>query len=220
MHGAAWVTVNVWPAMVSVPVRAAPVLAATLNATVPGPLPLAPLVTVIQLALDVADQLQLAPALTPTLLATPAAATAKLFDAIAYVHGAAWVTVNVWPAMVSVPVRAAPVLAATLNATVPGPLPLAPLVTVIQLRARRRRPAAARAGADADAARHAGRGDRQAVRRDRIRARRRLGDGKCLARDGQRPGARRPRVGRHAERHRAGPAAARAARHRDPARRC
>ena len=40
---------------------------------------------------------------------------------------------NVWPPMVSVPVRGlAAVLAAALNATVPGPLPLAPLVTVSQ----------------------------------------------------------------------------------------
>ena len=43
------------------------------------------------------------------------------------------VTVNVWPAMVSVPVRALVFgLADALNATVPVPLPLAPLVTVNQ----------------------------------------------------------------------------------------
>ena len=49
-----------------------------------------------------------------------------------YVHGApACVTLNVWPPMVSVPVRALVFgLAAALNATVPLPLPLAPLVTV------------------------------------------------------------------------------------------
>ena len=47
---------------------------------------------------------------------------------------AAWLTVNACPAMVIVPVRAAPVeFAATLKATVPFPLPLAPLVTVTQL---------------------------------------------------------------------------------------
>ena len=47
-------------------------------------------------------------------------------------HDAAFcVTVNVWPATVSVPVRALVFeLADALNATVPGPLPLAPLVTV------------------------------------------------------------------------------------------
>ena len=41
------------------------------------------------------------------------------------------VTLNVWPAIVSVPVRnCVLLLAAALNATVPLPLPLAPLVTV------------------------------------------------------------------------------------------
>ena len=44
---------------------------------------------------------------------------------------AACVTLNVWPPMVSVPVRALVFgLADALNATVPAPLPLAPLVTV------------------------------------------------------------------------------------------
>jgi len=42
--------------------------------------------------------------------------------------GADWDTVNVWPAIVRVPLRAAPVLAAVLNATVPLPVPEAPLV--------------------------------------------------------------------------------------------
>ena len=34
---------------------------------------------------------------------------------------------NVWPAIVSVPLRAAPLFAATVNATVPLPLPDPPL---------------------------------------------------------------------------------------------
>ena len=47
-------------------------------------------------------------------------------------HGAAaWLTLNVWLPIVIVPVRALVVgLADALNATVPFPLPLAPLVTV------------------------------------------------------------------------------------------
>jgi hypothetical protein len=46
---------------------------------------------------------------------------------------AAWVTVNVVPAIVMVPVRIeATVFAATLKPTVPLPEPVAPLVTVIQ----------------------------------------------------------------------------------------
>ena len=44
---------------------------------------------------------------------------------------AAWLTVNGWPPIVIVPVRVLVFgLADALNATVPGPLPLAPLVTV------------------------------------------------------------------------------------------
>jgi hypothetical protein len=42
------------------------------------------------------------------------------------------VTVKVEPAIVSVPVRSGPVFAATVKLTVPEPVPLAPLVTVIQ----------------------------------------------------------------------------------------
>src|SRR5205823_1032680 len=66
-----------------------------------------------------------------------AASTAWLFGAIEYVHcggggggggtGAACETVNVWPAIVTVPLRAAPLFAATVNATVPLPLPDPPL---------------------------------------------------------------------------------------------
>ena len=52
-------------------------------------------------------------------------------------------TVTVWPAMVRVPVRAAPVLAATVKFTVPLPLPEAPLVTVIQVAVAGRSPGAA-----------------------------------------------------------------------------
>ena len=46
---------------------------------------------------------------------------------------AAWETVNVRPAIVSVPVLAAPVLLATLKATEPLPVPAAPDVTVIHV---------------------------------------------------------------------------------------
>ena len=46
---------------------------------------------------------------------------------------AAWFTENVWPPIVSVPVRGVPLgFADTLKATVPLPLPFAPLVTVSQ----------------------------------------------------------------------------------------
>jgi hypothetical protein len=75
------VTVKVRPAIVSVPVRdVVPVWAATVKLTVPLPVPLAPEVTEIQATL--------------------------LVVVIAYVQDAAWVTVTVCPAIVSVPVRA------------------------------------------------------------------------------------------------------------------
>jgi hypothetical protein len=46
---------------------------------------------------------------------------------------AAWVTENVWPAIVSVPLRGEIVgFTAALNATAPEPVPLAPLVIVSQ----------------------------------------------------------------------------------------
>ena len=68
MHGAeAWVTVNVRPAIVMVPVRTAAVgLAATVKFTVPLPDPLAPAVTLIHAALLVAVQPQPLSAMTST----------------------------------------------------------------------------------------------------------------------------------------------------------
>jgi hypothetical protein len=46
-------------------------------------------------------------------------------------HPCPWFTVNVRPAIVSVPDRPAPVVAATVKFTLPSPVPLAPDVTVI-----------------------------------------------------------------------------------------
>ena len=77
---AACVTVNVWPAMVMVPVRALPGFAATLNATEPFPVPLAPDVTVIQFAGLFAVQAQPLPAVTATVPLPPAAASDAAAD--------------------------------------------------------------------------------------------------------------------------------------------
>jgi hypothetical protein len=46
-------------------------------------------------------------------------------------YGADWVTVTVWPATVSVPVRAGPLLAAIETVTLPFPVPLLPAVMVM-----------------------------------------------------------------------------------------
>ena len=130
----AWVTVKVAPAMVSVPVRPDAVLAATLNDTDPLPDPVAPLVRVIQDALLDAVQAQPVAAVTVLLPVPAAAAKDCVVGEIDGEHdAAACVTVNVAPAIVSVPVRLdATVFAATLNPAVPLPDPVAPLVIVIQ----------------------------------------------------------------------------------------
>jgi hypothetical protein len=64
---------------------------------------------------------------------SPALPTFWLVGAIEYVHPPSCVTVNVWPLTVMVALRCAPVFGAALNATVPLPLPDAPLVSVSQL---------------------------------------------------------------------------------------
>jgi hypothetical protein len=62
------VIVNVWPAIVSVPVRTLPaVFAATLYVTVPIPVPLAPAVIVTQPTLLIAVHEQLVPVTTDRL---------------------------------------------------------------------------------------------------------------------------------------------------------
>ena len=126
---------KVAPAIVSVPVRPdVDVFAATENSTLAGPDPEAPLVTVIHAALLVALQPHPAPAVTPVLPVPPAAVNDCAVDETLYEQVAlACVTVNVLPAIVSVPER--PVLvdvfAATLKPTLLLPDPDAPLVTVI-----------------------------------------------------------------------------------------
>ena len=129
-------TVNVWPATVSVPARGVwSVLAATENCTVPLPVPDAPAVIDSHGTLAVADHAQPVPVVTstePVVLDAPT--DCELADR-EYVHGVDdtpdWVTVNVWPAIVAVPVRAAEdPLAATVIPTAPSPAPLAPAVIV------------------------------------------------------------------------------------------
>jgi hypothetical protein len=130
----ACVTVKVAPAMVSVPLRPDPVLAAAVNLTDPLPDPVAPLVTVSHDALLAAVQLHPVAAVTLLLPPPPAAAIDCVVGEIdGEQDAAACVTVNVAPAIVSVPVRFdAALFAATLKAAVPLPDPVAPPVTEIQ----------------------------------------------------------------------------------------
>ena len=83
MHGSpAWVTVNVWPATVSMPFRAAPVgFPATVNAAVPDPLPLAPDVIVIQDAVLAAVQAQ--PSIVVTAIGVPGPPAAPMDSEVA-----------------------------------------------------------------------------------------------------------------------------------------
>jgi hypothetical protein len=130
---AAWLTVNVLPPIVSVPLRGeVTVLASTVNDAVPLAVPLAPAVTVIQLALLTAVHAHPVTADTVADPEPPVAAALSDDGEIEGVQGApASLTVNVWPPIVTVPLRGVVlVFAGALNPTVPLPLPLAPDVTV------------------------------------------------------------------------------------------
>lgn len=121
-----------------VPVRAGPLLAAALKPTGPLPVP-DPDVTVNQSGLfDAAVQAHeglLAVTVTvplppPPSTACPGGEIVKLQDGAG---AAACEMLNVCPATVIVPERAAPVFAAAVKLTVPFPMPDAPPVIVIQL---------------------------------------------------------------------------------------
>src|SRR4051794_38659631 len=115
--GAACVIENVRLAAVIVAVRGAvPVLAATLNVTVPLPVPAEPPVIVTQVALAAALHAQLAAdAVTAIEPVPPASARLCAAGEIEKVHAgggaAACVSVNDFPATVIVAVRAGPVFA-------------------------------------------------------------------------------------------------------------
>jgi hypothetical protein len=78
-------------------------------------------------ALLVAVHAHDAPAVTATVVVSPAAGEVLLVGAMEYVHGVpGCVTVNVWPAMVTVPERwLVPPFAATTIETLPLPVPAA-----------------------------------------------------------------------------------------------
>ena len=108
---------------------------ATLNVTVPLPLPLAPPVIVIQLTFSVAVHGHPAGAATENVLVPPAEPSDRLAGDTVNAHpAAAWSTVTVCPATVSGLLLADVVeLLEAENVTVPLPLPFAPPVIVIQL---------------------------------------------------------------------------------------
>jgi hypothetical protein len=126
------VTVKVFPAIVSVPVRDPSCLfLPTEYETLPSPWPEAPSLTEIHSALLDAVQLQLlAEAETVTESLPPSAPRRLLVGEIVNEHtgggggvSPAWLTVKLCPAMINAPVRAAPWFSETLNVTVPLPWP-------------------------------------------------------------------------------------------------
>jgi hypothetical protein len=112
-----WVTTKLLPAMVSVAVLDALVeLAAAVKRTMPNPLPVAPSVIVTHGAPLDDVQLQVVAVLTVTVLVPPLAVIDRLVGVMLkeQVPAASCVTVNGWPATVSVPVRVAPGFDATV----------------------------------------------------------------------------------------------------------
>lgn len=114
----AWVTVTVWPAIVKVPVREdVPALAAAAIDTVPPPLPLAPAVTLSQLALDIVVHVHPVPAVTLSLPVHAAAVSDQLSGLTAYVQGTA--NMNVFDAVL-VPEPPGPTATTRDSYTMPG----------------------------------------------------------------------------------------------------
>ena len=123
---------NVFPPIVSVPMRADPLFALIVNDAVPGPEPDPPPVTVIQETLATVVQAHPVAAVTDADPDPPLSLIESDAGEIVGAQGApASMTVKVWPAIVIVPLR--PLVegfALALNAVVPAPLPDAPDVTV------------------------------------------------------------------------------------------
>ena len=125
-----WFTVKACPAIVAVPDRLGPLVAATVSCTVPFPVP-CPFAMVIHGALLAAVQLQSAPVATLTATPPPASSTDASFAESAYVHPCAWVTTNGCPAIVSVADRVGPLLGLTTSETAPVPLVLVPPAVIV-----------------------------------------------------------------------------------------
>ena len=125
---------NVWPPAAMLPDRLAPEFAATVNATVPLPLPAAPEVIVIHDAVGTAVQAHPRAAVTVKVPEPPAAGTVAPPGLSVYVQlgrAAAWLIVNVRPAMEIGLERATPRFGSTRYPTVPFPFPLVPVVNEI-----------------------------------------------------------------------------------------
>jgi hypothetical protein len=123
VHPPAWVTVNVWPAIVSVPVRCPPGFAAAAYVTLPGVLPLAGLVIDNQSALAVADHAHPPGAFTVIVPPPPAAGTVSLVGASVNEHPPSCPSTNVCPPTLTVPDLGGPGFAGIESWTIAVPLP-------------------------------------------------------------------------------------------------
>ncbi len=125
------------PATVTVALRAeVDVLGSTSRSTRPGPVPDWPPTMRTQASLAPADHVHVDPVVTSNVLVPPLAGKVCDDGATEYEQvtgAAAWLTRTAWLATVSVPVRAAPTLAAPRKLTVPVPVPELPDVTVIHV---------------------------------------------------------------------------------------
>jgi hypothetical protein len=136
---APWRTVIDWPATVTVPERAASVgFGSAVTRTVPFPLPEAPFAIESQSRSSVAVHEQLAGAVTVTESVPPLDPNTSSTGDTTYVHGGggpvpSCLTDTVWPAIVTVPVRAAWLwFGAAVIVTEPFPVTPGALVMEIQ----------------------------------------------------------------------------------------
>jgi hypothetical protein len=136
---ASWFTVNARLAISIVPVRAAPKLLPTLYVSEPFPVRWSPLLTPNHEVFVVAVHVQPLPAvtITATVPLPPDAPMLREPGSIRNAQGvgggaSSCVTVNVSPAIASVPRRMPPRFRSTRKLTVPVPLPFRPPVTPIQ----------------------------------------------------------------------------------------
>ena len=109
--------------MVSVALRAGPVVGATENWTLPIPFPELPLVIVIHDALLVAVHSQPAPVATATVPEPPVCSTERDSGSMVTWQPLPWMTVKICSPIRREPVLVGPSHAPTRNATVPGPAP-------------------------------------------------------------------------------------------------
>lgn len=115
--------VNAWPAMLSIPDRGWLVgVPSTMKPTTPGPVPLWADVMRAHGTAAAAVQAHPGPVLTVTEPGPPWLGTLWAIGLILKLQPELWLTVNVRPATVSVPLRPGPVVGATVKCTEPFPL--------------------------------------------------------------------------------------------------